>query len=139
MSGAVEAMSDRLCIGSNATITDVAPPAPCTSRWMCTSRRMCCPTHCARYCAPYQPLLRAMPSQATQRVSQICWKCRFCTERFSICTAKIDGPNHEYRGNKWADLRRHALAGPEQPTCPLRNVAKFANCGPQFLLEPSRC
>ena len=25
----------------------------------CTSRRMCCPTHCARYCAPCQPLVRA--------------------------------------------------------------------------------
>jgi len=24
-----------------------------------TSRRMCCPTHCASYCAPCQPLLRA--------------------------------------------------------------------------------
>ena len=23
----------------------------------CTSRRMCCPTHCASYCAPCQPLL----------------------------------------------------------------------------------
>ena len=25
----------------------------------CTSRRMCCPTHCASYCASCQPLLRA--------------------------------------------------------------------------------
>ena len=25
----------------------------------CSSRRMCCPTHCASYCAPFQPLLRA--------------------------------------------------------------------------------
>ena len=24
----------------------------------CTSRRMCCPAHCAIYCAPYQPLFR---------------------------------------------------------------------------------
>ena len=24
----------------------------------CTSRRTCCPTHCASYCAPCQPLLR---------------------------------------------------------------------------------
>jgi len=27
----------------------------------CTSRRMCCPTHCASYCAPCQPHLRAFP------------------------------------------------------------------------------
>jgi len=26
----------------------------------CTSRRVCCPTHCARYCAPCQPLFRAV-------------------------------------------------------------------------------
>ena len=26
----------------------------------CTSRRMCCPTHCATYCAPSQPLLRVI-------------------------------------------------------------------------------
>jgi hypothetical protein len=26
----------------------------------CTSRRMCCPTHCASHCAPCQPLLRAL-------------------------------------------------------------------------------
>ena len=25
----------------------------------CTSRRMCCPAHCASHCAPCQPLLRA--------------------------------------------------------------------------------
>ena len=25
----------------------------------CTSRRMCCPTHCANNCAPCQPLVRA--------------------------------------------------------------------------------
>ena len=25
----------------------------------CTSKRTCCPTHCARYCAPCEPLLRA--------------------------------------------------------------------------------
>jgi len=30
-----------------------ASTAPCTSRWTC------CPTHCASYCAPCQPLLRA--------------------------------------------------------------------------------
>ena len=30
-----------------------------------TSRRMCCPTHCARYCDPCQPLLPALPRGAT--------------------------------------------------------------------------
>ena len=27
-----------------------------------TSKRMCCPTHCASHCAPCQPLLRALPA-----------------------------------------------------------------------------
>ena len=30
-----------------------------TSTAPCTSRRMCCPRHCATYCAPCQPLSRA--------------------------------------------------------------------------------
>ena len=28
---------------------------------ICTSRGICCPTHCASYCGPCQPLLRAFP------------------------------------------------------------------------------
>jgi len=40
----------RLVVYCRTTSTSTAP---------CTSRRMCCPTHCARYCAPCQPLLRA--------------------------------------------------------------------------------
>ena len=33
----------------------------------CTSRRMCYPTHCASYCAPCQPLLRACSAPRTPR------------------------------------------------------------------------
>ena len=31
-----------------------------TSTALCTSITMCCPTHCASYCAPCQPLLRSI-------------------------------------------------------------------------------
>ena len=33
----------------------------------CTSKRMCCPMHCANYCAPCQPLLRAFSECASSR------------------------------------------------------------------------
>ena len=32
----------------------------------CTSRRMCCPTHCPSHCAPCQPLLRASRSSTAR-------------------------------------------------------------------------
>ena len=41
---------ERLVFYCRTTSASTAP---------CTSRRMCCLTHCARYCAPCQPLLRA--------------------------------------------------------------------------------
>jgi len=41
---------ERLVFHCRTTSASTAP---------CTSRRMCCPTHCASYCAPCQPLLRA--------------------------------------------------------------------------------
>jgi len=46
-----------------------------------TSRRMCCPTHCACYCAPCQPLLQAFsgwirsPPPTTTPKSQLLQKC----------------------------------------------------------------
>jgi hypothetical protein len=42
--------AERLVFHCRTTSASIAP---------CTSRRMCCPTHCARYSAPCQPLLRA--------------------------------------------------------------------------------
>jgi len=41
---------ERLVFYCRTTSASTAP---------CTPRRMCCPTHCASYCAPCQPLLRA--------------------------------------------------------------------------------
>jgi len=43
---------ERLVFYCRTTSANTAP---------CTSRRMCCPAHCARYCAPCQTLLRAFP------------------------------------------------------------------------------
>ena len=43
-------MAERFVFYCRTTSASTAP---------CTSRRMCCPTHCAIYCAPSQPLLRA--------------------------------------------------------------------------------
>ena len=41
--------AQRLLFYCRATFATTSP---------CTFRRMCCPTHCASYCAPCQPLLR---------------------------------------------------------------------------------
>ena len=43
-------LQERLVFYCRTTSASTAP---------CTSRRTCCPTHCASYCAPCQPLLRA--------------------------------------------------------------------------------
>jgi hypothetical protein len=53
----VKKRKERDLAGVGDGEVDSASTAPCTSS---TSRRMCCPTHCASYCAPCQPLWRAV-------------------------------------------------------------------------------
>jgi len=38
----------------------------------CKSRRMCCPTCCANFCAPCQPLLACRPPRAQPPAAQLC-------------------------------------------------------------------
>jgi len=85
---------ERLVFYCRTTSASTAP---------CTSRRMCCPTHCASYCAPCQPHLRAFSGwircvrplsggllRGASSSKQWRQGGRVCT---SDCTASLDWPH----------------------------------------------
>ena len=54
----------RLVLYCRTTSASTAP---------CTPRGMCCPTHCASYCALCQPLLRALSGWIRSLPPTMCW------------------------------------------------------------------
>ena len=68
----------RLVFDCRTTSASTAP---------CTSRRVCCPTHCASYCAPCQPLLRAFFGWIRSPPSTpfLCFEFQHCSCRSGYC------------------------------------------------------
>jgi len=103
----------------------------------CTSRRMCFPTHCASYCAPCQPLLRAFPgwireprrpSHPAQRGEGFStFRCRWMIHLHWICFLKLIMRCPYFVGQV---LHHPASPTPLETSCPPRpaHVAQIGEC-----------
>ena len=108
-------------------LTTSASTAPCTSR------RMCCPAHCASYCAPCQPLLRAFfewiqspPRTLFSSVQHaVLWSISAVR---NWLFSKVDKPELQYRSvNVGADT--NLLRKDEDLTFPTRFCRDFPQRG----------
>ena len=73
----------------------------------CTARRICCPTHCASYCAPRQPLVRAFFRM----------KCEHFSDGFVEATTNP----HGWTNSRFSDVGFSLTDPPKRCVCNLRS------------------